>query len=374
MRSSRKTQIIATIGPACWTHETLRRMVAAGMDVARLNFSHGTHETHAEMAARVRAAAEAEGRRVLLLADLQGAKVRIGDVGRGLDLQPGQAVVLSAHADHVPCDIPVPGVSLDVAPGDTLLLDDGLIALTVEACDDERVVCRVRTGGHLTSHKGLTLPPGRQHQHASALSAKDLRDMAFAVSLGVEWVAVSFVRSASDIEQARAALTTVCQGRATPRLMAKIETREAVEHLDDIIAAADGVMVARGDLGLELPPEEVPLVQKRIIRRCNRAGKPVVTATQMLASMEHHPRPTRAEVSDVANAVMDGTTAVMLSGETATGCYPVEAVAMMRTIIERVERELDTPITTSPGVLRHLLKETRDPMPYSVPVRVTQGL
>ncbi len=374
MRAPRHTQIVATIGPACWTHETLRRMVAAGMDVARLNFSHGTHETHAEMAARLRAAARAEGRRVLVLADLQGAKVRIGDVGRGLDLQPGQEVVLSAHADHVPCDIPVPGVSLDVAPGDTLLLDDGLIALTVEACDQERVVCRVRTGGHLSSHKGLTLPPGRAQQHGGALSAKDMRDMAFAVTLGVEWIALSFVRSAHDIEQARAALTTLCQGTRPPRLMAKIETREAVAHLDDIIAAADGVMVARGDLGLELPPEDVPIVQKRIIRRCNRVGKPVITATQMLASMEEHPRPTRAEVSDVANAVMDGTTAVMLSGETATGRYPVEAVRMMRTIIERVEQELDTPITTSPGVLRRLLKETRNPMPYNVPVRSVKGL
>lgn len=351
---STRTRIVATIGPASWSAETLRAMMLAGMDVARLNMSHGDHATHRRIARTVRQVADELGVPVALLVDLQGAKLRIGDVGSGLLLEPGEQVRLLAGARAAGGDreIPVPGAVLELQPGDTVLLDDGKIELVVEHVEPPHLVeCRVVVGGKLTSFKGLNLPTGgrgRNGSRAGGLTTKDERDIRLAVELEADWIALSYVRHPNEIYAARALVSELHQGPEQPRLMAKIETPEAVEHIEAIIAAADGIMVARGDLGLEMPAEEVPLIQKMVIRKCNRAGKPVVTATQMLESMCVHPRPTRAEVSDVVNAILDGTDAVMLSAETATGLYPVEAVQTMRRIIERVEAEQRMPVFTEP--------------------------
>ncbi len=321
------------------------------MDIARLNMSHGDHATHRRIAQAVRQAAAEVGRPVSLLFDLQGAKLRVGDVGEGITLTPGDEVRLVAGARVAggEREIPVPGAVLELHAGDTVLLDDGKLELRVERVEPPHfVICQVVVGGRLTSAKGINLPTrgARATSNGGGLTAKDERDLRLAVELEAEWVALSYVRHPNEIFAARALVAELASGQRVPRLMAKIETPEAVQHVDAIIAAADGIMVARGDLGLEMPPEDVPLIQKMVIRRCNRAGKPVVTATQMLESMCVQPRPTRAEVSDVVNAILDGTDAVMLSGETATGSYPVEAVKTMRRIIERVEAEERVPVFT----------------------------
>lgn len=374
----RRTQIVATIGPASWKSATLREMIAAGMDVARLNMSHGDHDTHERTIDLIREAAAEVDRPVAILADLQGAKVRIGEVPGGMKLARGATVKLGGVGGR-PGAVPVPGVTLTeaVQPGDRLLLDDGKIELRALKVDGRtgRVTCEVVVGGRLTSYKGLTLP-NAAGTAGHGLSTKDFNDLVFAVQAGVDWIALSYLRSADEVRLAREIVARLMRelapaGAVPPRLMAKIETPQAVEALDGIIALSDGVMVARGDLGLEMDPEDVPLVQKMVICKCNRASVPVVTATEMLESMTTSPRPTRAEVSDVCNAILDGTDAVMLSGESATGLYPVEAVRQMRRIIERVEAEERRPVFTSPELARQLWRNRPrwlDGWPYHMPM------
>ncbi len=327
----------------------MRAMIRAGMTVARLNFSHGTAEGKREIALRLRRAATMEGRLLALMGDLQGPKIRVGELPKeGVMLREGEEVRLvvgkAAEGKH---DIPFPHpeVIADLHPGARILLDDGNLELRVIEKSGYGVRCRVITGGRLYAHKGVNLPgvPLR----ISALTEKDRADAALALEIGLDYLALSFVRRAEEIVELREYLYEQLGGhprRRTgadphhiPAIVAKIEKPEALDHLEEIIREADAVMVARGDLGVETAPEEVPLAQKRIIRLCNRMGKPVITATQMLQSMVEHPRPTRAEASDVANAILDGSDAVMLSNETAVGRYPVASVAMMARIAEKVE-------------------------------------
>ncbi len=334
------TKIVCTLGPATADRAVLRRMLAAGMDVARLNFSHGDHETHARMLQMLREVSEQANQHVAAIADLQGPKIRTGRLrdGKPVELKAGQSLQISAGGDELGDQQRVwtNYVSLadDVKSGDALLLDDGLLQLRVEAVSGGTVTTTVLVGGILGEHKGINLPD--TDVSAPALTPKDKRDLEFALEQGVDYVALSFVRKPEDI----LALQEACEscGRSLP-LIAKLEKPEALNHLDEIVASVDAVMVARGDLGVELPPEEVPVWQKRIIRLCAQMRVPVITATQMLDSMRNNPRPTRAEASDVANAIFDGTDAVMLSGETAIGKYPVETVEMMRRICASAEQE-----------------------------------
>ncbi|MCB9514800.1 MAG: pyruvate kinase [Candidatus Krumholzibacteriia bacterium] len=333
----RKTKIVATIGPASSSPETLDALLEAGMNVARLNFSHGTHDEHRAKVEALRAASARTGKPVAILQDLAGPKIRVGNVAGGsVRLKPGARFLLRA-AEDAPGDadgvsVNTPRVVKDVAPGEHLLLADGALELEVLEQRDDALVTRVLVGGVLGSHKGINLPSSTLK--LPSLTAKDEDDLAFGLSLGVDFVALSFVREAADLERCRELMRA--HGDPVP-LIAKVEKHEALTHMDAIIAAADGVMVARGDLGVETPLARVPTVQKQLIAKCNRAGIPVITATQMLGSMTQSPRPTRAEVADVANAILDGTDAVMLSEESAMGQYPVEAVATM----DRIARETE---------------------------------
>jgi pyruvate kinase len=331
-----RTKIVCTIGPASRSPETLARLAEAGMDVARLNFSHGTHAEHAEVIAALRRLAVEVGRPIAILQDLAGVKIRIGDIAGGtVRMERGAPFTLTTR--HVAGDarevsLDYPALVRSVRPGDALLLADGEVELLVESSSETDIKCRVVVGGALSSHKGIHLT-GRSID-AEGLTDKDRDDLAFGIAREVDYVALSFVRSAADVRAARQFLD---ERRAAIPLIAKIEKHEAIAAIDDIVAAADGFMVARGDLGVETPLERVPLLQKMLIDKANRAGKPVITATQMLLSMVENPRPTRAEVGDVANAILDGTDAVMLSEETAAGRYPIEAVATMRRIAEDTE-------------------------------------
>jgi pyruvate kinase len=334
---SRRTKIVCTLGPASETPEIVDRLVAAGMDAARLNFSHGTREEHAERVRTVRAAQARAGRPLALIADLQGPKVRVGDLEKPVVLVEGDELVVAGEGRGEPGDLPVsPPVLADVLhPGHELLIDDGLVRLHVQEVDDGRARATVLVGGVVGAHKGVNLPG--VPIPVPSLTDKDLVDLEFALELGVDYVALSFVREATDIRGLRE-LLNAADSKAL--LIAKIEKAEAVEELEAIVSAADSVMVARGDLGVEIGPAAVPLVQKRIILCALEHGRPAITATQMLESMLRHPEPTRAEASDVANAILDGTSAVMLSGETATGKYPVESVATMDRIARAVEPSL----------------------------------
>ncbi len=327
-----RTKIVCTLGPASNTREALRGLVDAGMNVARINFSHGTQEQHAATIKLVREVANEVGRPIAILGDLQGPRIRIGDLAAPRELPNGSDIVLvPEHEEAKPGDVPVTYHNLadDVHVGDRILINDGLIELIVLDVDACRVTARVLHGGLLSSHKGMNLP-GVQVS-APSITDKDRDDAHFAVEQDLEYVALSFVRRAQDIGDLRAML-------GKPMLIvAKIEKDSALENIESIITASDAVMVARGDLGVELPFEEVPYAQKRIIALCNRLGRPVITATQMLESMITHPRPTRAEASDVANAILDGTDAVMLSAETAAGQYPRLAVEAMTRIINAIE-------------------------------------
>jgi pyruvate kinase len=331
----RRTKIVATIGPACRDPETLVRMVEAGLDVARLNFSHGTREEHAENVRLVREASRRAGRPVAILQDLPGPKLRIGPLHEDLiDLRPGSRLTLVCGSDE-PGDehrisVGWPGLSHNVEAGDVVYLADGRIRLRVEGVRDGEVDTNIELGGALASRQGLNLPGNTRG--LPAVPHEDLELLRFGESIGVDLVALSFVREPSDITEVR-------RHTRTP-LIAKIEKPQAVEQAEEIIRAADCVMVARGDLGIELPIEDVPVVQKQLLRLAGQLARPSITATQMLDSMVASSRPTRAEVTDVANAILDGTDAVMLSQETAVGAYPVESVAMLASIALRTEREL----------------------------------
>lgn len=336
----RRTKIVCTIGPATRSPQHLRLLVEAGMNVARLNFSHGSHEQHAQVITHLRTIARELDTPLALLQDLSGPKVRVGHiVGEGVLLRPGAQITLTlgdVPGDERQVNLPVPEIFEAVGPGTRLLLDDGLLELRVRSKKPGALVCEVVVGGLLTSNKGVNVPG--VSLPIAAVTDKDLDDLRFGIAQKVDYVAASFVRSASDI----AVLRGVCEAaRAKIPLIAKIEKHEAVQNIDAIMEAVDGIMVARGDLGVEVPIDEVPVIQKMLIRKANRAGKPVITATQMLDSMIRNPRPTRAEVSDVANAIFDGTDAVMLSGETAVGLYPFETVRMMSRIATHTEGSLD---------------------------------
>ena len=311
------------------------RLVDAGMDAARLNFSHGTHEEHARRLELVRESQERVRRPIAVIADLQGPKVRVGELAAPLELHVGDDVTVAGEGESREGDLPVsPPVLTDVLrPGQDVLIDDGLVRLRVEDVDGGgRVLCKVVVGGPVSSNKGVNAPGAPLP--VPSLTKKDVRDLEFALRLGVDYVALSFVRSANDVRQLRELLHEAGSPALT---IAKIEKAEAVDDLAGILRTADAVMVARGDLGVEIGPAEVPLVQKRILLAALERGKPAITATQMLESMLHHPEPTRAEASDVANAVLDGTSALMLSGETAVGDYPIESVATMDRIARAVE-------------------------------------
>jgi pyruvate kinase len=333
----RRTKIVATIGPASRDPRMLEQLVQAGANVLRLNFSHGTHEEHLEVIRTVREIGSRLHRPLAVLQDLSGPKIRIGPVaGDAIDLRDGSRITVTTDEAVVGTPelisttyAPLPR---DVGPGDRILLDDGNLELRVLGTSGERVECEVVHGGRLRSHKGMNLPGVRLS--APALTEKDRRDLAFALPHGIDYVALSFVRRAEDLAEVKALIRSL--GGDTP-VIAKIEKPEAVLDLASILEATDGVMVARGDLGVELGTEEVPTAQKRIIAMANAAGKVVITATQMLESMIENPRPTRAEASDVANAILDGTDAVMLSAETAAGRYPVEAVETMARIADYTE-------------------------------------
>ncbi len=334
MVNERRTKIVATLGPSSDSPEKLRALVAAGMNAARLNLSHGTHEDHAERARRVREAEAEGGHPIALIADLQGPKLRIGDLHEPVVLRQGESVTVCASDTCADGELPVaPSVIGDVLkPGHDVLIDDGLVRLRVGEVNEGRARCEVIVGGRVSSHKGVNLPG--VPLPIPSLTRKDTVDLAFALELGVDYVALSFVRSPADVRDLRGLIE---QAGSHAHVIAKVEKAEAVEVLDDVLAETDAVMVARGDLGVEVGPAIVPLIQKRIIQKALERGKPVITATQMLESMIHHPEPTRAEASDVANAILDGTSAVMLSGETAVGEYPVEAVAYMDRIASAIE-------------------------------------
>ncbi|OLC02494.1 MAG: pyruvate kinase [Gemmatimonadetes bacterium 13_1_40CM_4_69_8] len=328
---TRRTKIVATLGPATGTDSQIAALLDGGVNVIRVNASHGTAEDRGRWIEAVRRAAEAKDLPIAVLVDLQGPRIRVGNLRAARELVPGQIITFApeavARGDELPTTYDL--LAQDARVGARILLNDGLLSVEVTAVEPPRVRGRVVDGGTLTAHKGMNLP-GMQVS-APALTDKDREDVIDAVRWGADYLALSFVRRAEDVAELRKLVPP------TMKLVAKIEKAAALEDLDRILAASDVVMVARGDLGVELPFEDVPLVQKRLIREANRQGKPVITATQMLESMVHAPRPTRAEASDVANAILDGTDAVMLSAETATGEYPVEAVRAMDRIIRAME-------------------------------------
>ncbi|MCS7056505.1 MAG: pyruvate kinase [Thermoflexales bacterium] len=339
-----RTKIVCTLGPASEDAAILRGMIRAGMDVARLNFSHGSRADHERRIALVRKIAAEERASITLMGDLQGPKFRIGRLTeQGIELKRDQQVVFSSHPNGEAIPLPHPDLLAAVLVGQRILVDDGAIALVVtQRVDATTVACRVLNGGLLTSNKGVSVPGLKLT--VSALTPKDRDDVQFAIAQRVDALAMSFVRSADDVHELR---HLIRESGGDQIVIAKIEKPEALDDLPNIVRASDAVMVARGDLGVEAAPEEVPFYQKRIILTCLRAGKPVITATQMLQSMIHAPQPTRAEASDVANAVLDGTDAVMLSGETAVGEFPVQAVEAMARIAARAEAS----ITYRPGAL-----------------------
>jgi pyruvate kinase len=327
-----RTKIVCTLGPSSNNRETLRALMEAGLSVARLNFSHGTHEQHALTVALVRATAQELGRPVAIMGDLQGPRIRIGDLAAPRRVEDGEDVILVAGEDAKPDQFPTTYENLcnDLRVGDRILVDDGLIELVALEVGTHTVKARVLHGGLIKSHKGMNLPGVAVS--APSITDKDWADVAFAVQHGLEYLALSFVRRAQDIAELREKIPK------DMLVVAKIEKDSALENIESIVRASDAVMVARGDLGVELPFEEVPIAQKKIISLCNKLGRPVITATQMLESMITNPRPTRAEASDVANAIFDGTDAVMLSAETAAGQYPRLAVEAMSRIIMEIEK------------------------------------
>ncbi len=333
----RRAKIICTIGPACDTEAAMRDLLRLGMDIARLNFSHGTHEDHARNIHRLRRAAVREGRTVCILQDLQGPKIRTGKLENHepVLLKSGSTVTITPQdipGDATRISTTFPSLARELAPGARILLSDGLIELQVLGTRGKDVLCEVLNGGLLGEHKGINLPGVALS--IPALTEKDRKDLEFGLEHGVDAVALSFVRSAADVTAVKQIVAA--RGSDVP-VIAKLEKPQAIDHLEEILEAADGVMVARGDLGVEMAPEKVPVIQKHVIRRAAAWRRPVITATQMLESMIENPRPTRAETSDVANAIFDGTDAVMLSAETASGQYPRESVSIMARIVVEAE-------------------------------------
>jgi len=338
--NSRHSKIVCTIGPATRSPRMIRKLIAAGMDVARLNFSHGTHQEHAQSIAMLRDAATQYKKPLAILADLQGPKIRTGALAGGgtVLLRAGQKFVITVAkvlGDSTRVNTTFQPLPREVKSGDRILLSDGLIELRVEKTTRSEVICQVVNGGVLGEHKGINLPGVKLH--VPAITEKDRVDLRFALAHGADYIAASFVRRAEDVHLAKELVRRV--KKDTP-VIVKLEKPEAIDNLEQILPVSDGVMVARGDLGVEMNPEQVPVVQKNIIARAREFRRPVITATQMLESMTENPRPTRAEASDVANAIFDGTDAVMLSAETATGKYPVEAVSMMARIIAAAESSI----------------------------------
>jgi pyruvate kinase len=353
-KEKRRTKIVATLGPASSSPEMVERLLQAGVDLFRLNFSHGSLEDKSSLISTIRAASVKLGREVGILADLQGPKIRTGKMaGEGMQLRKGQEVVITTDA-VLGADGIIPTIyrelPRDVTPGSRILLDDGLLELKVQAIDGEQVRCLVVNGGLLKNNKGINLPGVKVS--APSLTEKDLVDLDFCLGVDIDYIALSFVRTHEDVEQIKRIIYSA--GKDIP-VVAKIEKPEALRNFNKILKVADAVMVARGDLGVEMQAEKVPLIQKKIIQACNQAGKPVITATQMLESMIMNPRPTRAETSDVANAIIDGTDAVMLSGETASGAHPLAAVETMVRIAMDVETagfgtRSDAPALTTPSI------------------------
>ena len=346
--SPRRTKIVATIGPVSSSRESILALAQAGIDAARLNFSHGTHEEHAERARLVREVQAELGRPLAIVADLQGPKLRVGELGEPVLLKPGEEIVVAAEEAAKDGELPISPAAIGevLQAGHEVLIDDGLVRLRVERVEAGRASCVVVHGGSVSSNKGVNVPG--VPVPIPALTKKDVDDLEFALDLGVDFVALSFVRSAADVRDLR---ELIDHAGSEARVIAKIEKAEAVDALDAILIETDAVMVARGDLGVEIGPAMVPLIQKRIVLASLERGKPVITATQMLETMVHQPEPTRAEASDVANAILDGSSALMLAGETAVGDYPVEAVAYMDRIARAVEPALG---------YRHQLPELAD--------------
>lgn len=336
--TSPKTKIICTIGPSSGSPEIIRQLILAGMNVARLNFSHGTHAEHLKKIEIIRVISEELNKPVAILQDLCGPKIRVGNIREpGIRLEPGQQFILTSSiidGDENRVSVSYPALPQEVKANDRILLADGMMELIVKHSTPTDIFCEVITGGILSSHKGINLPTGTIQ--ADSLTEKDKDDLLFGLEHDVDFVALSFVRSAKDILNAKQIITS--QGKDTP-IIAKIEKHEAIDNIDAIIAESDGIMVARGDLGVEIPLENVPGIQKMLVKKACLAGKPVIIATQMLRSMVNSPRPTRAEATDVANAVLDGTDAVMLSEETANGDFPIEAVRFMVRIAESAEAD-----------------------------------
>ncbi len=338
----RKTKIICTLGPAVDNEETLRKLILKGMNAARFNFSHGTHESHLAQLTKLKRVRDLLGAPVATILDTKGPEIRVKTFENSpVNLERGQSFVLCTDdvaGDQSQVSVTYQNLHNEVAPGCRILVDDGLIELKVERVEGTRVICEVENGGPLSSNKSINIPD--VHIHLPSLTDKDRDDIKFAVENDFDFIAASFVRKASDVEDIRAELHRH-EGGDKVQIIAKIENREGVDNIDAIIDAADGIMVARGDLGVEIPAHEVPVLQKQMIKAATRKGLPVITATQMLDSMMRNPRPTRAEVSDVANAVFDGTSCVMLSGETASGKYPIEALETMVATVTAAEGAID---------------------------------
>lgn len=336
----RKTKIICTIGPASESEEMLEKLIKAGMNVARFNFSHGTHEEHRIKYERLIEVRKRMNLPIATLLDTKGPEIRLRDFKNGkVELKEGQKFTLTTReimGDEKAASVTYQGLPEDVKAGGTILIDDGLIELHVDSIKDKDINCTVVNGGPVSNHKGVNVPG--TDLSMPFISEQDREDILFGCDMGYNYIALSFTRSAADVEEVRKILD---DKRSKMKIIAKIESMQGIKNLNEILRAADGIMVARGDLGVEIPLEQVPSLQKTMIKKAEAAGKIVITATQMLESMTHNPRPTRAETTDVANAIYDGTTAIMLSGETAAGAYPVEAVATMARIAETTEKDID---------------------------------
>jgi len=364
----KRTKVVCTIGPASASATKLKAMIKAGMNVARLNFSHGTHKNHTELMRLIRDASVKQKEPVAILGDLQGPKIRLGELPeKGILLKKGEEIFISTAVKSYKAGGALPvtysGLHKDLVVGDRFLIDDGLIDLKVTSVKGKVISAKVKNGGKVSSHKGMNFPDSKLS--LSSLTKKDFIDAEFAVKKGVDWLAISFVTSATDVKKLRKIIrNTARKNQIPPLIIAKIEKHEALNSFKEILDIVDGVMVARGDLGIEIPAEEVPIRQKEIIQACRNVGKPVVIATQMLDSMIRNPRPTRAEISDVANAVFDHVDGIMLSGETATGKYPIETVKIMTQVAEEAEKSVfddvsldDDLVGETEVVISHKLKE-----------------